>query len=1360
MLPAQSSQSTGDNHAPTEPQEHYSVAPARYPLTATQKGIFADSLVAADKGVNIEQVVWQFEQVPDMVCLEHAWQEALGAFDALRLRFHWPESAEPWQEVVDSVRMPFRVVDWTAIASGQSFNIERVLAEDRRAGFDLFRVPLCRVTVILIGRTQAICIWTVHHTIIDGGSFAPVLEYVRARIEQRVAPSPYQGQFTRFLTWLQQQQFEPGVEFYTRLLKGVEEPTPLPLHTDCASVAHGSTATFYAEVARATTKQLFEQARREHVSLNTIVQLAWAILLARYTCSADVLFGTTWSGRPGTFEDAKDTVGPCINTLPIRVGLPPDGTLRTALLALREQHLKSRPFHHTPVHLIKAASGLAHVAHLFGTIVVFEYERFNSALKRRDARWHRDQLWSRSQPNYALTLAVSVSDDQLEVELEYDIALYDRARVAQLAADYVRVLEALTGSIEQRPATVRLHDPQVYDNLTVIEAQRETVPGQPCPVYTILHNATQRGDAVAIHDMDGNTISYAELVARVADLASCLTLRGVTDGSLVAVLIPRSIAAVVALLAIQTAGGIYVPLDPSSPRERTKFLLADCEACLVLVNSDTRAHPTLPSEGIFNVDDLVGAQVGERLGVNDNVASWCKAEASASAYIIYTSGSTGEPKGVVVPHAALANHMDAVTDRFGLTQRDRVLQFSSLSFDVSLEEILPTLAVGATLYLRSPQMTASARNFFQAIIRFEITVANLPTAFWHQLVCSELAWPTSLRLLIIGGERANPEVHRAFRKADTRHIRLLNGYGPTETTITSTCYDDTEGPGETELPLGRPLPGVSHFVLDRQLEPVPVGATGELFIGGAGLALGYLNRETTTAQRFLPHPWRAGARLYATGDRVRLAPGGHYVFVDRFDNQIKLHGYRVELGEIEARLRAHPFVRDAVAVLYRREASEPSLVAFVQTIPRKTTGELLKEHVAAALPRYMVPSRVMLLDNFPINSSGKVDRRALASIPLADPAEDEPIPSLTDPLLHSLLQIWSDVLDKPVYDTSQSFFALGGTSLLVVKLFSLIEKRLGRSCNATAFFRNPTVSALAELLRESKDADWKAPVVQLASGKPHIRPLFFAPGVVGQGLDFVHLAKVLHSDVPLFALQMRGLSLIDTPHDSLRAAAADYADRIQAIQLTGPYGISGYSAGGIVAVAIAQELHRRGERTDFVALIDSVPPSTIRIPSPFSSPRRAFRMLRSLRRRIEDAIAAQLTFEQFAKRCVGALRRVASRWSPLAAPHIPSIDEVLANAATELAPAHHKLIEDHLQMIQHHQFERMPIDIVLLRTELDPFEGPHEAELGWQRVTSGQIRIEYLSLPHMELLTPEGAPEVADIIQRYLLVRRVYEPSQ
>ena len=376
---------------------------------------------------------------------------------------------------------------------------------------------------------------------------------------------------------------------------------------------------------------------------------------------------------------------------------------------------------------------------------------------------------------------------------------------------------------------------------------------------------------------------------------------------------------------------------------------------------------------------------------------------------------------------------------------------------------MPTLAAGATLVVRNDAMTNSARRFFDAVLAEGLTVLDLPTAFWHQLVRAEnLKWPSCVRLVVVGGEQASPEAHRRFRAADTGHIRWLNTYGPTETTITSTCYDDEDGDHTAEfIPIGRPLPGVSHFVLDQYMRLAPVGQAGQLYIGGAGLALAYLNREELTRQQFVEHPFRQGARLYATGDRVLRTDAGFYVYLGRRDNQVKVRGFRVELGEVEARLRQHPAVSEAAVVVHKRSVEEGSPVGFVVADQRAVSAAQLREHLAATLPSYMVPSRLVIMSSLPTMHSGKIDRLALAELDISEPGESEPPRPAADPLLPSLLRIWTLLLDRPVTDTSASFFDLGGDSLLVVQMFSEIEMRLGRTCDAPAFFENPNVSNLA-----------------------------------------------------------------------------------------------------------------------------------------------------------------------------------------------------------------------------------------------------------------------------------------------------------
>jgi amino acid adenylation domain-containing protein len=1327
-------------------------------LTPIQKGLLAETLVASEPGLNIEQVVWELDFVPDPVRFRAAWQHAIDVFDALRLSFLWPSSnKEPAQTVQAQVRLPFRELDWSAAESTVAqARLEHFLEQDRQDGFDVLSVPLTRVSLLTLGGTKAVCVWTVHQSIVDGASCALVLERVFARYQAgEAARTEAPPSFREFLRWSESRDTTAGAKHFANALQGFVEATPLPLQQIGAPTAQAKTKA-KAKALRAhlqlepqATEKLRSAARETGTSLSAFVQLAWALLLSNYTGHTDIVFGTTSSARQGTIDRAEQVVGPLGNVVPLRAKVADAATVRELVLALHQQQLALDPFTHTGLLEIKAASGLAVAPHLFQTLVVFEDQSLQAELLAMDARWKNQRVWSRWQTGYPVVLAAGLEGASLELTLELDVGLYDDDMASRLLADYARLLRGVAEQLEQAPRAVPMLEPQLLQTLTAREAERELLPLQPLAISRILEQARKSPTHTAVEQLDGRAISYAELERRVLQLASVLRKRGVGPGVLVAVRLPRSIDSVVALLAVHAAGGAFLPLDPANPEQRVDNILEDSKAALLLVAGATRGRARAIPISELDVDLLSAEEGGLREAQSPTPDS--------VAYVIYTSGSTGLPKGVRVSQAALANHLAAILELFALTPADRVLQFTTPTFDVALEEILPTLAAGATLVLRDEATAQSARGFFEAVARANISLVNLPTAFWHQLAhVQDAVWPTCLRLVVVGGERASPQSHRKFRQAGTGHLRFLNAYGPTEATITSTYYDDSEGDhGPDGLPIGRPLPGVSHFVLDEDLRPVPPGSVGQLYIGGAGLALGYLFREQLTQERFISHPWRAGARLYATGDLVRQTAAGNYVYIDRPDYQIKLRGFRVELGEIEAQLQRHPAVSEAVVILSKRAASE-SLVAFVIADEEAVTDAGLREHLAVALPAQMLPARFVISSSLPATLSGKVDRRALAELDL-DPQESTPRtrasdrPPVIDHTVETLLEIWSEVLGTPVTSTSASFFDLGGHSLLVVRMFSEIEQRLSKTCNVAAFFKNPTIAHLAELLRDAKGRQ-RSSSMQLAAGSNKVRPLFFAPGVTGRAVDFVHLVDALSDDVPVYALQLRAFGGNERPDETLEEALREVVDLMQQVQPRGPYAIAGFSAGGVFAVAIAEELRARGEATDFVGLIDCVPPASVPTPSPLTSPRRLLRLSKTIAGRVEEILAETNSVQSLLQRSRDALRRNVGRWDGLWFKYQPTVEE-LFGALPNFSMREVETMQRYLDAIDGHRFDTLTLDLVLFRIPLDPPEGPYEEDLGWGRVTSGKVTVEQVAGKHNDLMTSAGCRELAARFDAYLKQR-------
>lgn len=1319
------------------------------PLTPVQHGMLVASQSPGARGIYVEQVVGELDEACDPGRFCDAWLIAIRSFDALRLRFRWPQRGAPEQRVGSAGTLEFSVVDLRGSAAPARVKIEDFLAADRDRGIDVRSDALMRVSVLQLGQQAWAFVWTAHHAIIDGTSYPTVLRCVFDAYDglAPAGPAPGAPSFAAFVRWLASCDVSESLTRFDALLEGFEAPTPLPLQTGTTDQPVRTTSELRGRLPAPVTASLLEAARAAGATPNTLVQLAWGLLLCRYAGTDDVVFSTTWSGRSVPLAGVERVVGPCVNSLPVRVTIPPGDTVRDAIARLRAQHVALRADRHVPLQALGDGRGSRRSHLRMATNVVFDATRLDTAFPRDDDRWARRRFWSRSRTSFALGLAAHLAGEELVLDLEYDTDRYSDSVARRLLAEYERVLASLAERPLADPLGLPLLAPATEAELTTVAAAREGRATADTPLLRILEVAAATPDAVAVVQIDGVSVTYRELVDRAVALAARTWPPGVARPGLVGVLVPRSIDAIVAVLAVHAGGGAFLPLDPSYPPGRLSYIVADAGLTTVLVTAATAGR--VP--GAAGVERRIDDGAVEPVAPHHVAAP----DPDDLAYVIYTSGSTGEPKGVCIPHGALASHAHSAVAIYELRPSDRVLQFTPLSVDVSIEEIFPTLAAGATLVLRDEVMSNSARHCFATLDRLGVTVANLPTAFWQHMVRSAAAtsWPDALRLVIVGGERVVPGDLQAFREAGTSHIRWINGYGPTEATITSTSYDDAEGAHDASiLPIGRPWPGVSHFLLDRHRRPVPPGAVGELFIGGGGLASGYLHRPQLTAERFVEHPFRPGARLYATGDLAWKTDAGHYVFVGRRDDQVKIRGFRVELGEIEAVLRRHPSVADTAVVVRKSVTAPAELWGFVVAAQGGAVIADLRARVAQAVPGHMVP-RLCVVDALPRTPAGKVDREALAAgdWPVA---EEATATGSTTPEVEKLQRIWSEILGTPVSDSLVSFFELGGHSLLVAQMLVRVEQGFNRTFDVQEFLRTPTIQHLATLVNQGQDADWAAPLITLSPGHPQNRPLFLTPGVSGWGLDYAHLADALHPDLPVHALQSRGLRRGQVPHHSLSEAAEEYADVIRATQPRGPYGLAGFSAGAVVALAVADTLHRRGERTDFVGLVDAVPPASIAVASPFADPHRFARLCRAVFGRLR-AQAARGRWPDAAKRVGQMLRRHARRAFSRGVDESIAVEDLFAGLDIRLSRAQADLMQAHLDaVIAYRPAKDTAVDVVLFRTTLDPIEGPYEADFGWHRVTRGAVTVVHVPGDHDELLTAAGAPGVARLMEPFLQGRR------
>ncbi|AMA57433.1 non-ribosomal peptide synthetase [Bradyrhizobium sp. CCGE-LA001] len=1035
-----------------------------YPLSPMQQGMLFHALRDGANDAYVNQVGLELFGV-DAGQLKAAWQAVSDRHAALRTGFVWENLSGAAQQVVyRQVPVPFVEEDWR---DGSRVDMEAALAEtsrrDREMGFDVSQPPLQRSRLIRLDDSRHWLIWTHHHIFVDGWSSARLVAEVLQQVSGGTLPA-VQGSYRDYIEWLQSRDRESAERFWCDALAGVETPTLL-----ANTLAHSKTsraeghASVGLAVGAALTERLKSLAKHERVTLNTVIQGAWAQLLRRHSGQSAVCFGVTISGRPAELPGSEEMVGLFINTLPIVDAPNPQGIVGDWLRQLQEQNLALREHGWTPLYDIQRLAGHAGQP-LFDTILVFEnYPIDQGLLRGGDGGPRLGRVAHVTPTNYALAVAVFAARDRLNIEFNYDPCRFDEAAILrlrdvlhglleQIAANAERVIGDLSAAVEQDArrtlewsgAAQLSSESSCADVVTHIEAQ-----------------AAQAPSAVAIVWGD-QRLSYGELNARANALARRLRLWNLGADRLVGIALSRSPDMIIALLAVLKAGGAYLPLDPDYPAERLSYMLRDSGAALVLTQG-ALLEPLAPVLREAGVEALCIEEPTPSAGdVSGNLN--VEIHPDSLAYVIYTSGSTGMPKGVGVARGPLAMHCEAIGRLYRMTSRDREFQTASINFDIAHERWLVPLMTGGSLVLPSkPGLLVD--DLVSEITRNAVTSIFLPPAYADQLSAAlrQTGRSLAIRVCIVGGEAWSETGVRAFRDAVDVDL-LVNAYGPTETVIAPTAWivDDAKLTPHQPAPIGRPVGARSVHILDSDLNIVPVGVTGELFIGGVGQARGYLNRRALTAERFVPDPFSGSdTRLYRTGDLARWRDDGVIEYVGRVDQQVKIRGFRIELGEIEARLLEQRGVRAAAVVagvgrtgrqLFAYASGEPSL-----------DGRVLRDALSAILPDYMVPSTVTVLEQLPLTPNGKIDRRALPA-PGEDALARRSYEPPEDEIELALAGIWAELLDVDQVGRNDHFFELGGHSLLAVRVLSRVSQEIGVSIAISDLFAHPNLASFARVV--------------------------------------------------------------------------------------------------------------------------------------------------------------------------------------------------------------------------------------------------------------------------------------------------------
>jgi amino acid adenylation domain-containing protein len=823
-------------------------------------------------------------------------------------------------------------------------------------------------------------------------------------------------------------------------------------------------------------------------------------------------------------------------------------------------------------------------------------------------------------------------------------------------------------------------------------------PSDRCVHELVEMQATQNPSALAV-EHESRELSYSELNARANQLARLLQSKGVGRDVPVGVCLTRSLELPVALLAVLKAGGACVPLDPDYPKDRLAYIVQDSQAPVLVTSRGLHSDLARSAEALFLDTDWKILSGQSAVDLSPAVSP------EDLAYIIYTSGSTGKPKGVMLTHRGLMNHGVASIDLYGLQPTDRMLQFASISFDIAIEEIFPMWFAGGAVVLRSDDMSLDAVDFLRWIKQKRITVLDLPTAYWHELVHgaaeSHEQIPESLRLLIVGGEKASASAYATWLKIGGNHVRWVNTYGPTEGSVIASAYEpDPAQPFPENLPIGRPIANVQLYVLDSDLQPVPVGEPGELHIGGAGVARGYLDQPELTKAKFIPDPFSAdsSARLYKTGDIVRYLPDGNIEFQGRVDFQVKIRGFRIELGEIEAVLEKHPAVAQAVVTAHEVNGVK-RLAGYIVPVSDTVTAADLRKHVKNSLPEYMVPADFVFLKSFPLTPNGKVDRPALPEPARVDEGKSDDYIAPRDDEEAAMASLWEQVLGKRPIGVQDNFFELGGHSLLAIRLTRHIEKQFGKKLTITALLQAPTVESLVRLVKD-ENPPWSPLVpLQTAGSKPIF---FFVHGLGGTVMRFHEMAKHMVADQPFYCFQAQGMDGKLNCLNHAEEMAELYLKHMRASQPRGPYFLGGYSFGGLVALEMARKLRADGEEIGLLVLVDTYLPGS--------------KDRHSLLGRF-FSLSSEQKWAYIKKRSVrygrGIRRRIVALSLP---PAIIAVREACAIAERQYRP------------------KSYDGTIVIFRASEKALRGLDDSQGGWQKFSAGGVEIHEVDGDHGNIL--------------------------
>jgi amino acid adenylation domain-containing protein len=1138
---------------------------------------------------------------------QKALETLIARHDQLRVFFKKEDNTLK-QRSLPWVEPDFALYDLTKLAEKQQEKLlSDLLKKDSYKHFNLNQAPLFRVFVATLNEKEFVICLTFHHSTIDGASVGIFLKelflFYKAEIENKTLnlpkPLPYLIYSRKINQWLQTPEAEKQRAYWNNQLKEVEVlslPTDKPLFQKQSQ--EGGLVRF--EISLELSANMDKFILKNKLTAFVVLSTAWSILLGYYSRQKEFVFGTFVAGR--TWAEFENTIGFFVNTLPIKCNLTNNQTLFEHLLVLQEtiwlaldnQNLPYNEIVEANVNNRELLSG-----GLFNTTFVLEDENWVNKLPNNFSIAPITNSLDGTLEEIAqfpLGLSIMRSNDTYKANLDFLTDLFEKNTIERMAKHFLNILEELVTNSQKRFSEIQILTQEERNQLLFDWNNVQLTSSLETSVIELFEEQAKISSNKVAISFEGVELTYSQLNAQANQLANYLQNIGLSQRHIVALLMERSIKLIVSILALLKTGTTYLPLDINLPAERVNFILEDAKVNILLTDAifSTTVNPN--DINVVNIKtcwENVEQQSKENLSLDTDLENL--------AYIIYTSGSTGNPKGVMISHASLTSFIKSANLVYGINSQDTVLQFAPISFDLSVEEIFLTLINGAKLVLRSENMLSSMKTFLNKCQELEITVLDLPTAFWHEMVSylatneNEIAIPKSLRQVIIGGEKALNTKLAIWQKEVGTKVRLLNTYGPTETTVVALVCDLTNlALDGKEIPIGKPLSNSQIYILDQYGNPSPIGVAGELYIGGNSLAKGYLNHAKLTGEKFVKKPFSSdqNSRLYKTGDLVRWRADGNVEFIGRIDNQVKLRGFRIELGEIETTISQHSSIQECVVQLKGEEIENKQLVAYL-VAKESDSRQLVKElrtYLKTKLPDYMIPPTFLLLKELPLTPNGKIDHKMLSKLNSKNLIESEQSRSCLVPRTNVekiLTEVWKETLSIDRLGIQDNFFELGGNSLKTIKLVGLASKK-GIEINARDIFTYPTIAELASSLGDEQKS--KTCLTSLRKGSTKTT-LVYLPGAGGTLFDAPTLANTLKVDVNIVGLTIPSLVGLGTMPDTLEELCSLYISELAGEQE--PFILVGHSFGGTLALELAKRLQESNRDVKQVIMLDSWLPELV-----------------------------------------------------------------------------------------------------------------------------------------------------------------------